>query len=227
MSFNCLFSYHSLLVLHYGDKLCKSESTREQAREVGLSIRQAEWHLNAKLFLDKYPRWEIDGPHWSVILHNMFLHATEQGWKEAERFIQQGHQQSLPRLDPEADVLAIKLVGYWTSCQEIRDLYHSVYLLGRLPAPLPCWQQWREEAIWDILSSLKDCLHRWGYTAAPEEDAQGSAVAAPLSACQRESWSRGREDLHHEALWEARKAHQQAREADHMLECDIERLSRG
>ena len=54
---------------------------------MGLSIREAEWRLDAKLFLDKYPRWEIEGPHQSIILHDMFLHATEQGQKEAERFI--------------------------------------------------------------------------------------------------------------------------------------------
>ena len=67
---------------------CKSQSTREQAREVGLSIREAEQWLDAELFLDEYSRWEIEGPHQSIILHDMFLHAAEQGWKEAERFIQ-------------------------------------------------------------------------------------------------------------------------------------------
>ena len=87
MTFYCLFSYHSLLEWHYRDKLCKSQSTRVQPREVGLSIREAEWHLNAELILDEYPRWEIDGPHWSIILHNMFLHAAKQGRKEVERFI--------------------------------------------------------------------------------------------------------------------------------------------
>ena len=69
------------------DRLHKSQSAREQARKVGLSIREAEWRLNAELFLDKYPRWEIEGPHWSIILYNMFLHTAEQGQKETERFI--------------------------------------------------------------------------------------------------------------------------------------------
>ena len=69
-----------------GDRLCKFQSAREWATEAGLSIREAEWRLNAKLFLDKYPRWEIDGPHWSIILHNLFPHTTEQGQKD-ERFI--------------------------------------------------------------------------------------------------------------------------------------------
>ena len=55
----------------------KSQTAREQAIEAGLSFREAEWRLNAELFLDEYPRWEIEAPHWSGILHEMFLHATE------------------------------------------------------------------------------------------------------------------------------------------------------
>ena len=125
-----------------------------------LSGRQKQ-RQDTKLFLDEYPRWKIEAPHWSIILHEMFLHTTEQGQKEVERFIQWGHQQTLPRPDPEADLPTMKLVGYWTSHKEIRDLYHSVYLLRRLPGPLPCRPQLRKEAIQDILSSLRNCLHRW------------------------------------------------------------------
>ena len=36
------------------------------------------------MFLDGYARWEMGSPHHSVILHEMFLYAVEQGWKEAE-----------------------------------------------------------------------------------------------------------------------------------------------
>ena len=100
----------------------KSQTTREQAIEVGLSVREAEWRLHAKLFLDEDPRWELGAPYWSVILHDMFLHAVEWGQKEAERFICQGHQGSLPRPDLEADQSAMKLMGYWTSHKEIWDL---------------------------------------------------------------------------------------------------------
>ena len=64
-----------------------SQTAREQGIEVGLSFREAEQRLDAKLFLNEYPRWETEAPHWSDILHEMFLHAAEQGWKEAERFI--------------------------------------------------------------------------------------------------------------------------------------------
>ena len=65
----------------------KSQATREWAREAGMSIREAEHWLDAKLFLDKYTRWDIRGPHHTIILHSMFLHATREGQKEVERFI--------------------------------------------------------------------------------------------------------------------------------------------
>ena len=197
----------------------KSQTAREWAIEVGLSFREAEWRLDAELFLDKYPRWEIEAPHWCIFLHEMFLHAAEEGQKEAERFIWWGHQCSLPRTDPEADLTTMKLVGYQTSHQEIRDFYHSVYLLRRLPGPLPCGPQQTREAIQDILSSLRNCLHRWVYPI-PAKDTGGAVT---------ESWSRprGREDPHEEALWEARTACQRVLEAAQVLESKIERLSQG
>ena len=55
----------------------KSQTARERAIEVVLPFREAEQRLDAKLFLDEYPRWELGAPHWSVILHKMFLHATK------------------------------------------------------------------------------------------------------------------------------------------------------
>ena len=68
--FHCLFSYPSLLELHYGRRMRKSQTTREQARE-------AEQRTGAELFLDEYPRRELGAPHQSIILHEMFLHTTE------------------------------------------------------------------------------------------------------------------------------------------------------
>ena len=157
----------------------------------------------------------------------MFLNTTKQGWKETERFIQWGHQQSLPRPDPEGDVPTIKLVGYWTSCQKISITAYTCWeghLVHHLVGP-----NGEKRLSKTSCPLLRDHLYRWGYIATPEEEARGAAVATPLSAHQWESWarSRRREDLHHEALWEARKVHQQDLEAAHMLECDIERLSRG
>ena len=206
--------------LHYGGRVNKSQTTREWAVEVGLLYREVEWRLDAKLFLDEYPRWEIGAPHWSVILNEMFLHAAEQGQKEAETLIHRGHWVSLLRPDSEADQSAIKLVGYRTSHKEIRDLYHSIYLMRRSPGPPPCGPQQRRKAIRDILSSLRNCLYQLVYPIATEEDTR---VAVNKS----QSWPRWRGDPHEEALWEARTAWQRVLEAAQVLEGNIERLSQG
>ena len=70
--------------------------------------------MDVDMFLDGYVKWEVGSPHCSIILHEIFLYAAEQGWKEAEQMINQGHQHSLPKWDPQwstADVSAVQLVG--------------------------------------------------------------------------------------------------------------------
>ena len=217
--FSCLFSYPSLLELHYGGRMNMSQTAREQAMEVGLSVREAEQRLDAKLFLDEYPRWELRAPHWSIILHEMFVHGTEWGKKEAERFIHWGHWGSIPRPDLEADQSAMDLVGYQTSHKEIWDIYHSVCLLRRSPGLPPCGSQQRREAIHDILSSLRSQLHQWVYPTATKE------TWGPVN--EHQSRPRRRGDLHKEALWEVRAACQRVLEATQVLKSDMERLSQG
>ena len=55
----------------------KSQTAGEQARDIGVLIREAEQRIDAELFFNKYPRWELGAPHQSVILHKMFLHAAK------------------------------------------------------------------------------------------------------------------------------------------------------
>ena len=54
-------SYHGLLELGYRDKWLKTLAAKEWASRNGLSIREKEWHMNAKMFLDEYPHWEVGG----------------------------------------------------------------------------------------------------------------------------------------------------------------------
>ena len=213
-----LFSYPSLLELHYGGRLRKSQTTREQAREAGLSIQEAKCQIDTELFLNKYPQWELGTPHWSVILHKMFLHATKWGQKEAERLVCWGCQGSMWRPNLEVDQSTLELVGYWTSQKEIWDIYHSVYLLRRSPGLPPCGSQWRRKAIHDILSSLKGQLHQQVYPTA----------AGETSGLMDECWSRPiRRDSYEVTLWEIRAAHQRVLETAKVLRSDIERLSWG
>ena len=55
----------------------KSCMACHQAEEEGLSIREVERVIESEMFLDEYPWWELRTPHWTVIFHEMFLHATE------------------------------------------------------------------------------------------------------------------------------------------------------
>ena len=55
----------------------KSRVAHHQAEEEGLSIREVERVIESEISLDEYPRRELGTPHWTVILHEMFLHAAE------------------------------------------------------------------------------------------------------------------------------------------------------
>ena len=77
LHFYYLFSYSSLLELQYGGRIWKSQTSREQARETGILVREVDQRIDIELFLDDYPRWELGAPHQSVILHEMFLHTAE------------------------------------------------------------------------------------------------------------------------------------------------------
>ena len=86
--------------------------------------------MDVELFIEGQAKWEADNPHCLVMLHEMFQHAWEQGQKEVECMVHQGHQHGLLKLDPEADISAIQLVGPQSSRKEIKSLYYKVYKLG-------------------------------------------------------------------------------------------------
>ena len=87
--------------------------------------------VESDLFLDEYPRWDLGTLHRLVILHEMFLHAAAKGWQEVECMWHRGCQGSIKEPDPKAGQSALELIGYHTSQVEVRDIYHSVYLLNR------------------------------------------------------------------------------------------------
>ena len=92
-----------------------------------------EWVVDVDLFLSAQNHWADDSPQRLMILHEMFLHATAKGQKEAERMIHQGFWQYMPQLDPRADLSAIQLVYPTIGRRELLDLYLEVYKLHWLP----------------------------------------------------------------------------------------------
>ena len=69
-----------------------------------------------------------------------------------------GCQGSVRESNSEADQSALHLIGYHTSRKELRDVFHSMYLLNRTPGFPSCGEVKRRRAIQEILSSLWDRL---------------------------------------------------------------------
>ena len=164
-------------------------------RRQGSLFRSQRW-VDLELFLDEYPWWGLGTPHWSVVLHEKFLHAAKWGQKEAECMFHQGHWGSIYEPNPEADQSAMELVGYQTSQKEMKEIYHSVYFLRRSPGSPSCGERQKRKTIQDILSSLTDWLQRWASPTTTgglepqggewvKQDWQGPYEAAPQVACQR------------------------------------------
>ena len=158
----------------------RSQVAWERAREMGISIWESERQVDVELFLDEYPLWALGTPHWLVVLHEMSLHTAKWGWKEAEHMFCQGCWGSVCEPDPGVDQSAMELVGYHMSQKEMRDIYHSVYLLRRSPGFPSCGEWQRRSTIQDILSSLMDRLHGWAYPATTgDPDLQEGAWVRP------------------------------------------------
>ena len=110
-----IFSYTTLLSLRYGERAQRTREARDFAEENNTSICEAECLIDIGLFLDEYPRWEMGTPHRAIILHEMFLHATDRGQKEAEQMVNQGCPSSVHNPTSEVNQSAMELVGCHTS----------------------------------------------------------------------------------------------------------------
>ena len=137
-------------------------TAKEWASREGQSIQEMEWYMDAEMFLDEYPHWEVEGLHQPLILQEMFLQATYLGRKEVECMICQGCWHGLTCLDLQVDISAVQPVGPQTSRDEIRDLYHQVCKLQRLPGSVPCRPKQTSELARDMVCSLKKCLRQKG-----------------------------------------------------------------
>ena len=47
--------------------------------------------MDVELFLEGQAKWEEDSPHWLAMMYKMFRHAANEGQKEAECTVCQGH----------------------------------------------------------------------------------------------------------------------------------------
>ena len=201
----------------YGSKRDKALAAKGWAIRESLSVWETEWLMDVKLFLEGQAKWEMDSPYHCVMIHEMFQHASEQGPKEAERMVCWGCQHELSKLDPEADMSAIQLVGPQTSRKEIKPLYYEVYKLQRPPGSPP-----REpELMAEVVSSLEDCQGR-EHREVPQMSGEPNSIDVWLP---RSRTPRRKDALRERSLTEVREAHHRALVMAAALEEEIEWLS--
>ena len=114
------------------------------------------------------------------------------------------------------DISAIQLVGYQSTREEIRDLYHQVYKLRRLLGSLLCGPEQVCELTRDVVSSLKNHLRGRG-----GKQPRGCEEPEPTDThpSQDKTSQRMRQDILAEMeLAEAREADLQALAAATVLE---------
>ena len=143
----------------------------------------------------------------------------DQGWKEVEWTVCQGHWQELPNLDPEVDLSAVQLVGPHTNKKEMQSLYLKVYKQWRLLGSPPGEQELMEE----VVSSFDD--HQgWKQRRAPETAAR--SWPKDTQPPRNQTPERGRRESSVErSLANVREAHQIALAMAPALEEEIEWLS--
>ena len=235
----CCFSYHTLLDLCYQHWAEKTTAAKKLWAEKGISVREAEWRLDANIFLDEIPRWEPSEPHHPYLYQRMFAHAEATGQKEYDCRVCWGHRQPLSERDVQVEVPAMKLITCNTTWEEIMGLYHQVYQLKGNPRAVPRFEETTEEIHIEILEMLKEHLqHRQSPTQSEEELRQmsmGTRFSRMPAQAQFHDytqvtydhfghfWDRQQES-HEEALRMARDAHHQVLVAAALLEGHIERL---
>ena len=173
--------------------------------------------MDVELFLELWSNWPEDSPHCLVILHEMFRHAGNEGQKEAEQTICQGHWLHMLQLNLEVGVPAVQLVGPQTTKEELMEIHLEVYKLHRLPGSPP-----GEPAIWEeIMAKVLDNSHS-------KEDQMCEAATQPWPESSHSSRSRtphrGDDDPVGWTLTMVQEAHQKALSTASTLEKEIKRL---
>ena len=203
----------------FGSKRSKALAANGWAAKESLSVQKTERVMDVELFLEGQTKWEADSPHHLMMLYELFQHAADQGWKEAEQTVCRGHWQEIPKLDPEADLSTVQLVGPQTSKEEIQSLYLEVYKQHRLLGSPPRELELMEE----VASSFEDCQGQ------KEEEVSEMAVrfwSADVQPPRSRTPKRGRREASVErSLANMRGAHQKALAMAAVLEEEIEQLS--
>ena len=172
--------------------------------------------MDVELFLEGRPSGSrIAHTGWSCYMRCLGMLLMKGGKKQSEWSTKA--TRNLPKLDPEADLCAVQLVGPKTMKEEILSLYLEVYKQQRLPGSLPGEPALTKE----VVSSFKD------HQGQKEERAPG-VTAGPQSANARplKSQVTGKgETSIARSLAPIKEAHQKVLATTAAIKGEIERLS--
>ena len=72
------------MVKRYRSKRDKAVAAKGGAAREGQLVQDTKRMMDIELFLERQTKWEEDSLHQLVMLYEMFKHAADEGWKEAE-----------------------------------------------------------------------------------------------------------------------------------------------
>ena len=153
-----MFQLSGLINLWYVNKITKTTGAKRLAKTENISVRDAEWLLDADAYLQEQWQWAQCGLHHEYMCQQMFLHATATGQSEHECTIHQRQREPLPKWDIGAEPTAMELVGPNLTCQDIEDLYQDVYQLQRLPRRGQCEEATKVHLCKEVIDLIKENL---------------------------------------------------------------------
>ena len=221
--YDCLFvsllphSYHCLMVSWYISKREKFQMAEKRSTEEQRLVWELEQAMDVELFMELQSNWPEDSPYHLMILHKMFWHAANEGWKEVEWTICQGCWLHMPQLNPEVGIPAIQLVGPQMTKEEFMEIYLQVYKLHRLPSCPPS-----KLAIWEEIMA-KGLDNSYGKEDQTPEAATQSWLESSHSSRSRTP-HRGDNNPVGWTLAMVQEAHQKVLSTASTLEKEIERL---
>ena len=105
----------------------KIATAKRLALEKGISVREAEWWLDADAYLKEQWHWAPGGFRHEYLYQQMFSHATMTSQSKYDHAICWGQRKPLPEWDLGMEPTTMELVFPNSTWEEIGDLYQDVY----------------------------------------------------------------------------------------------------
>ena len=83
--------------MRYENRMAKAAAAKKLTKERNISVREAEWQLDANAYLEEQWQWAPDGLHHEYLCQQMFLYVTATGWSKQNDTICWSHREPSPK----------------------------------------------------------------------------------------------------------------------------------